>query len=170
LETDEERKKKQTEYRRAYRAKNPEKYKQATRDWYLKNKDRHNANNKAYYEKNREQQLEYFKQWYDKKGGATYRREIWHRNKEKLILILGGFMCNCDRINCWHKDKCTVIDSRCLQIGHKNGDGKIDRERFKKKQDALYRYYISHPEEAKEKLEITCSNCNWIRRQKGALS
>lgn len=52
-----------------------------------------------------------------------------------------------------------------LQFDHKHGDGAQDKERFKDI-DAFLRYYINHPEEAKEKLQIACANCNWIKRFK----
>lgn len=87
-----------------------------------------------------------------KKRDPNKVREYRYRVKDKLFDILG------------HKCvKCGFDDKRALQFDHKNGDGNIDRKKLGGC-DASYRYYVKHPEEAKEKLQVMCANCNWIKR------
>lgn len=59
--------------------------------------------------------------------------------------------------------KCGFDDKRALHIGHKNGDGNKDRKRFCSDY-GMYKYYLDNRNEAKEKLEITCANCNLIKK------
>jgi len=52
-----------------------------------------------------------------------------------------------------------------LQLDHKRGDGKKDSKIFRGNSQ-MYRYYLKHIEEAKEKLQTLCANCNMIKRYK----
>lgn len=54
-------------------------------------------------------------------------------------------------------------DFRALEIDHKNSDGCNDRKRFSN-QNHMISYYLSNMEEAFNKLQILCSNCNRIKR------
>ena len=58
---------------------------------------------------------------------------------------------------------CGEFDKRCLQFDHINGNGHKDKRRFYDCTD-MFRYYGQHPEEAKEILQVLCSNCNWKKR------
>jgi hypothetical protein len=64
-------------------------------------------------------------------------------------------------------DKCTrcgFSDIRILQLDHKNGGGVKDLKVFGNSPFRMYRYYVGHPDEAKEKLQVLCPNCNWLKR------
>lgn len=80
---------------------------------------------------------------------STYVRSYRVRRKEKLFEILGSHVCI----------KCGFADKRALQFDHKNGGGVKDQHIHD-----IYNYYSSHPEEAKQKLQVLCANCNWIKR------
>jgi hypothetical protein len=67
--------------------------------------------------------------------------------------ILGGRECHF----------CGNEDLRVLELGHKNGDGSGDRKQFKNNRQ-LRRFYIMHPELAREILRVSCANCNKIKR------
>lgn len=77
-----------------------------------------------------------------------YRRE--QKRREALIEFLGG---RC--VRCGYSE-----DIRALQLDHKNGDGTQDREKFG---SYIARYYCKHLDEAKEKLQVLCANCNKIK-------
>ena len=79
------------------------------------------------------------------------QKEINSKIRPKLIKLLGN--------KCI---KCGFTDIRALQIDHKNGGGRKEHKKFGNQQ--LYRYYLKHPIEAKNKLQILCANCNWIKR------
>lgn len=59
---------------------------------------------------------------------------------------------------------CDFSDIRALQLDHIHGGG--TKELDKNGNVSMYYYYLKHPEEAKEKLQVLCANCNWIKRVK----
>ena len=59
-----------------------------------------------------------------------------------------------------HCSECPVSNINHLQLHHIHKDGYVDRKRFKNSYSTMLRYYRDHPEEALEKLEFRCSNCN----------
>ena len=69
-----------------------------------------------------------------------------------LFFILGGFKCV----------KCGFHDHRGLERDHINDDGNLDNQRFSDDRSRDL-HYIHHPEEAREKLQVLCSNCNGIK-------
>jgi hypothetical protein len=75
------------------------------------------------------------------KKNALYQKEWVRKDKEKLFEILGGKLC----IGCGEKEE------SCLQFDH------IDRMRA---------YYVKHPDEAKETLQVLCASCNWKKKHK----
>jgi len=80
------------------------------------------------------------------------RENVLNREKEKrvfLINFLGGKCITCG-----------FEDIRALELDHKNNDGYLDRKRIGNK---VFRYYYNHLEEALEKLQILCANCNKIK-------
>ncbi len=88
-----------------------------------------------------------------RKFNPEKNREELHRDNLKrgiLIQHLGGKCCVCGY------DK----DLRALQLDHIHGDGKKDRIRVGNK---IARYYIKNLDEAKEKLQVLCSNCHSIK-------
>jgi len=93
---------------------------------------------------------------HNRKGYCEYHSgQIYIKNKNaELRQILGQPVC----INCGFGD------SRALQFDHINGNGNKDRKRFAKGGTNKLMYYILHPDEAREKLQVLCANCNWIKR------
>lgn len=73
--------------------------------------------------------------------------------KLQLFNILGGCFCK----------QCGFRDVRALQLDHIKGNGNKERVRFHSN-SALIVYYLKHPEESKQKLQVLCANCNWIKR------
>jgi hypothetical protein len=73
------------------RLKNPEKYKEFTRNSYKKNKEKYVAKAKEYYSKNQDQILEKKKEYYDKnkkkilKSRINYNKTYYLENREKII-------------------------------------------------------------------------------------
>jgi len=103
---------------------------------------------KLRYKKERNKILEAKRQRYKRDRGALLYKEISKRIE--LIKILG------DRcIKCGY-DK----DYRALQLDHKDGGGNADRLRVGTK---IHRYYLKNIDEAKEKLQVLCANCNKIK-------
>lgn len=90
-----------------------------------------------------------------KKKNPARWKEIYQKShdmhRNNLFQILG------DKCSCGFDDK------RALQFDHINENGLKDLKRFGNKNAMLY-YYSKHPEEAREKLQILCANCNWIKR------
>lgn len=70
--------------------------------------------------------------------------------RESLVIFLGG---QC--VKCGYKE-----NIKALELDHKNNDGDLDRKRLGNK---IYRYYVKNLEEAREKLQILCANCNKIK-------
>lgn len=69
-----------------------------------------------------------------------------------LMVIIGGQRCV----------RCSFDDIRALQVEYKNG-GKIESRDFINQYE-MYKFYVNNPEKAKEKLQVMCANCNWIKR------
>ena len=82
------------------------------------------------------------------------------KRSEKSLLRLQLF----DILGATKCVRCGFTDIRTLQLDHKNGGGSKDKFAKYRGTKQLYRYYINHPEEAKEKYQILCANCNWIKR------
>jgi hypothetical protein len=76
--------------------------------------------------------------------------------RDKLKKILGGEDC-AECIQCGFKDH------RALPNDHIDNDGYLDNRKFSDKRGRDY-HYTTHPEEAKKKLQILCSNCNEIKK------
>src|SRR5690348_14634868 len=89
-------------------------------------------------------------------------RSTYKRRREMLFEILGGKQCSCKGINCWHEGKCILTDMRCLQIDHINGGE--TKEHRKYLPNNVYTFYKNNPEITKQKLQILCANCNWVKR------
>jgi len=82
-------------------------------------------------------------------------------------MILLGDSCACNGVDCWHDGKCTVTDSRVLQVDHVYGGGKKDPARKSKgrgdRTRDMYIYYLKNPDEARQRLQVLCANCNWAK-------
>lgn len=77
------------------------------------------------------------------------------RLRDSLLDVLGSRVCV----------RCGFADKRALNIDHINGGGNQDKKRFGGKYGSRFvLYYIRHPEEARRKLQVLCSNCNQIKK------
>lgn len=93
------------------------------------------------------------KYYQDNRAISLHRSKIeGYKLKEKMFHLLNQHICI----------KCGQFDKRCLQIDHKNGGG--TKQRLTMGVKTMWRYYLKHPEEAREKLQVLCANCNWIKR------
>lgn len=120
---------------------------------------------KAYHQQPhyKEFQRKYGKGYRQKNPEYFARAASEYRLKQKLRLfeILGGP--RCANPVCLVPGGCKEL--LALEIDHKNDDGNIDRKRFSQTGVAV-NYYLKHPDEAKTKLQVLCSNCNQIKRMK----
>jgi len=80
------------------------------------------------------------------------RRCYRDKSRSKLLVLLGD---KCVR--------CGFTDKRALQIDHIDNDGYIERRQYKDYRD-IYKNYYNNPKLAKQKIQILCSNCNWIKK------
>jgi len=124
------------EYDIKYLDNHKERRKQSCRDYYLSHKKEHAERVRRNYLEKRFVRLR-----------KTMIRGI--RMKLQLCIILGGVRCV----------RCGFTDIRALNFDHINNDG--NKERLVAK--AFLRYYIDHPIEAKQKLQVLCANCNWVK-------
>ena len=90
------------------------------------------------------------------KNRTISRPKLDKKNREELKKILGGD----DWAECI---QCSFKDHRALPNEHIDDDGYLDNRKFTDKR-ASVNYYRNHPEEAKKKLQIFCSNCNEIKK------
>jgi len=81
--------------------------------------------------------------------------------RDTLVNELGG-KCACKGADCWHEGECTVAYPKCLQLDHIYGDGAADRKRLNGV--GTVGYYSMHLVEARERLQVLCANCNWVKR------
>ena len=81
--------------------------------------------------------------------------------RRALLEFLGG-RCSCQGVDCYHDGPCPVDDERCLQLDHIDGHGADDRRRLGLRN--VVDYYSQHIDEAREKLQLLCANCNWVKR------
>lgn len=79
-------------------------------------------------------------------------------SRVQLINILGG---KCKT--------CGESDIQFLQLDHINDEGAEDRKRFKNI-GLFYVYYLNHPEEAQQRLQVLCANHNWKKRYATAMT
>ena len=87
-------------------------------------------------------------------------RQGYDKKRLRLLDMLGR---RCSNPDCLVPGGCTEI--RALQLDHINGGGTQELKVFRGA-TTLYTYYILHPDVAKQRLQILCANCNWIKRYK----
>lgn len=147
------------EYMKKYYQDNKEKLRLYVKEYYQIHKEKIKTKQRLYTGQNKEKKKQYRKdrylyyREYNRRWGKTRYRQV----RSKLNEILGN---KCSNSKCLITGGC--VEPRCLQIDHKNNDGKKDRARFVNL-NKLYAYYINHPNEAKENLQLLCANCNWIK-------
>lgn len=59
--------------------------------------------------------------------------------------------------------KCGFSDKRALQFDHIDGDG-WKETKIMISSTARLRHYIKNPDYTKNKIQVLCANCNWIKR------
>ena len=121
-------------------------------------------------EQHRKYSREYMKEWRKKhpERAAQIRKKYLKKHKEELRIY------NCNREQKLRQliieklggicIKCGFSDYRDLQIDHKNGGGtKASRNRVNTRH--YYKLLIKLPiDKLKEKYQLLCANCNWIKR------
>ena len=97
------------------------------------------------------------KKRYPKRAEKHHEYEKQRRKTLRIALIYElGTYCN----------KCGFnADIRALQLDHINGGGLREmRERFTNTNSKMWRYYLNNLNEAKQKLQVLCANCNTIKK------
>jgi len=74
------------------------------------------------------------------------------KTRNSLFGVLGGYICA----------QCKFNDHRSLDIDHIHNTGHLDNKRFSDDRQRNA-YYVKHPIEAINNLQILCSNCNTIK-------
>lgn len=115
------------------------KYNIYQRKWRDANRDKLNAYLRSYYQKTKMKRRE-----------STIKSTS--RLRPMLFDILGR-----------HCSRCGFSDIRALQFDHKNGGGNKEVKMYKSNH-SMIRMYIKNPCIAKEKLQVLCANCNWIKK------
>ncbi len=116
--------------------------------YYERNKEKVKQRVMKYYYQHRQEKIEYAKK-YQKVNKE--KKQIWNnrdrqRVRRELLLLLGK--------------RCIVCDTtERIEIDHKTAGGNADRLSKGNNHD-MYRYYLKHPEEAKEKLQLLCKKHN----------
>lgn len=83
--------------------------------------------------------------------------------KDELYKKLGGYVCSCNGIKCWHNGKCNITDKRVLQLDHINGNGRKEEKITNQHGSAKYRMYLKM-NNIENHLQVFCSNCNWVKK------
>jgi len=130
--------------------------------WYYRHRDE--INEIKLHEKNttyRQEHKMYFvkkhkEKWQKIKNSSWYKQ--WRSESDnlarfKLLKILNDVKCA----------QCGYEDIRALQVDHVNGGGLEEYRQFKNPKN-LYNFYLKNPTLAKQKLQVLCANCNWIKR------
>lgn len=137
-----------------YQARNKEKILAQKRQYRLENriviawraKERRNANLDEFRKRDRIYKHKRVEQI------RVYRVQYYNRLRNALFQILGG----------------PFSDIRCLQFDHISNDGYLNRGKYRQNDSFLFLIrYIKNPEEAKQKLQVLCANCNWRKRYDG---
>ena len=75
------------------------------------------------------------------------------RTRRRVLLVRFGTRCG----------HCGFSDSRALQIDHRNGDGFIERRKYKSSVTFYNMLLKMSEEELHSKYQLLCANCNWIK-------
>lgn len=98
----------------------------------------------------------------DRVRNRSEKRHKWQRDRlvlwrNKLLDILGRKCVECGYDG----------DVILLQLDHINGGGLKDSIRIqgnRRRSHIFYKYYVSHPNEARTILQTLCIKCNWIKK------
>ncbi len=118
---------------------------------------------KQYYQRNKEKIKERdrirCKLYYDahREEGLLSRWKYRHETRLALLRLISSDGVHLQCVSCGYN-----TDIRALVADHIHNDGYLDKKRFRTNLVAAT-YYLKHPEEAKQKLQILCCNCNQIK-------
>lgn len=135
------------------------------RQYYREHKEGMTIKNNIYYSENREKVLERQKQFRIDNNQKMKNRdkESWRKRTErertkynesrKIALEKLGNKCV----------RCGFNDPRALQIDHKNNDGYKQRKEMNVRK--FHKILLTMAtEELKNKYQLLCANCNWIKK------
>lgn len=123
-------------------------------EYYSRHKSEQSNRAKLYRDKHKDDIKRKQQLWYVLNKGNIRKDRLFQRLMLIDLLSYGRFSCG----YCAYDS-----DFRALEIDHKNSDGGKDRSRFKNQTEMIL-YYLSNIDEAFERLQILCSNCNRIKR------
>ena len=107
---------------------------------YYKNRERYKQGSKEYRVKHKERL-------------NAYKRNII----ESLYIYALDIICQSQEHRC---KLCGESDLRCLQFDYINGNGRNEARSYGR----LYVWIRNNPEQARQKFQILCCNCNWRKR------
>ena len=93
--------------------------------------------------------------------GYNRRMAYSAEDRKKVVQLLGG---RCQSPDCkWVNEDGSrgCADVRCLQVDHRHGGG---NEHRRKAGGTMYSQMLRDPD-LKEKYQLLCANCNWIKRR-----
>ena len=127
-----------------YASPESEKWAAYMRDWRAKNRERASKISRAATSKRRQE-----------KPLAVQRDMVKYngRLRAEIVAFFGG--------RCAH---CGFTDPRCLQLDHIAGGGGVERKAQKWNLYWRWKFVTTQPEEARQKLQLLCANCNVIKR------
>jgi len=114
-----------------------------------KNRQRAADYYKIYYKKNKEKFKIRYREYYlkNKVGFLLQLRKANYKRRIEILEYLGG---KCK--------SCGFTDWRALQVDHINGGGRSELSK------SGYPKYLSKIINNKNKYQLLCSNCNWIKK------
>ena len=153
-----------------YQSTRRERYREIGRHWYLRNTKHALDTSKEHYQNNRYKRLQQCKEYYEKNRNIILERIRQQRFRDRqprslldkkrrlghrqILFSLLGRQC----ILCGY-DKSELA----LQFDHINGGGRKEWRENWKSHSNMIKYYAHHPDEAKQKLQVLCANCNAIK-------
>lgn len=102
-----------------------------------------------------------------------YNCLMWKRNTNKRVKIMKGSHKFHNRqierifhiLNQFECQNCGISDKRFLEIDHIAGQGNRKLKTLPGRASQERRYYIKHPQQCREDLQILCSNCNQLKKE-----
>lgn len=122
--------------------------------WAKENHDKKLESARRYRTDNREKLRLSARIWYHNniQKARDHSRKTREKMREKLFDIIGR--------------RCVVcgfLDIRALQFDHINGNGRKENIRLKRSPYLYLKYYVDHPDIARDTLQVLCANCNLIK-------
>ncbi len=91
-----------------------------------------------------------------------FNAEVTRALRREILEKLGG-RCSCSGEDCWHSGLCIVSDVDVIQIDHVNGNGAVERRKYKGSGGLIYLKRILGRLESGD-YQLLCANCNWKKR------